>query len=89
MNYIPINSYSLFDIPVKTLLFSSNVKENYLSNVSSSPYQSSTTYSTSTSSPYVEKYIHDQYNSKKGDKSWTISQKSPAKQVTSTAIKKI
>ena len=81
MNYIPLTSYSTFETPVKTLFFSPPRQENYV--FSSSPAQS-----TSTSSPYAEKYINDQYNSKKGYRQWTISQKSPAKQVTSIAIRK-
>jgi hypothetical protein len=93
MNYIPLGSYSRFEIPVKTAFFSPLHQENYI--VSSSPVQSSSpeqstspVQSTSTSSPYTEKYINDQYNSKKGYRQWTVSQKSPAKQVTSIAIQK-
>lgn len=80
MNYIPLGSYSTFETPTNTFYFSPPRQENY---VVSSPVQS-----TSTSSPYAEKYIDDQYNSKKGYRQWTISQKSPAKQVTSIAIQK-
>ena len=84
MNYIPLDSYSLFIIPYNTSLFTETNEDGYkTSSISSendenedSPefYKSSgITTNTSTSSPYTAQYVSRQYHLKNHQLKWNTS----------------
>ena len=89
MNYIPLDSYSLFIIPYNTSLFTETNEDGYkTSSISSenddennedSPefYKSSgittNTSNTSTSSPYTVQYVSRQYRLKNNQLTWNTS----------------
>ena len=86
MNYIPLDSYSLFIIPYNTSLFTETNEDGYKTssissenddeNIEDSPefYKSSgITINTSTSSPYTAQYVSRQYRLKNHQLTWNTS----------------
>lgn len=73
MNYIPLDSYSLFIIPNKTALFEKTNEEGYKTSSISSEEEESSTPSTSTSSPYTMKYLPKQYRFKNHQLTWNTT----------------